>query len=196
MDSNVILDSFLDTMNSYSNHKDYPKKQGLYCFMLAISSDLHQFGEDCDIIYVGISKQNLNSRDIKTHFNSKRTGASTLRRSLGAILKVDFNLTAYPRSKKRTKQDIYCYKFNAAGEDKLTEWMLNNLLVGYCAFTNRIEYEFLRNYEEDIFKILHPSLDLDRRTRQLNVYYPELDRLRKICRTEARRHYYNNYFFL
>jgi len=147
---------------------------------------MKNFGSGGDVLYVGIAKESLNSRDIKTHFNSKRTGSSTLRRSLGAILKDDFKLKALPRSINKTEQDIYCYKFDVNGEDQLTKWMKNNLLVGYCV-TENANYLKLREIEEDVIKILKPTLDLDRRTRHLNIHYLELDRLRKICQAEARR---------
>lgn len=185
MDIKLIIDSINSTSKTYDKHLDYPSKKGIYCFRLTKDSKLKNFGSFNDVLYVGIAKESLNSRDIKTHFNSKRTGTSTLRRSIGAILKIDFKLCALPRSESRTDQDIYCYKFNIDGEEKLSEWMKNNLQVGYCVIEN-VEYDKLRELEEEVIKYLKPSLDLDRRTRHLNVHAVELDRLRKICQEEAR----------
>lgn len=186
MDINTIIDSFNRTSEKFENHLNYPSKKGIYSFGLTQNSTLKNFGSGGDVLYVGIAKESLNSRDIKTHFNSNRTGSSTLRRSLGAILKKDFKLVVLPRSEKRTKQDIYCYKFEFNGEEQLTVWMKNNILVGYCVIEN-LDYQNLRDIEEDVIKVLKPSLDLDRRTRHLNIHYPELDGLRKICRAEARQ---------
>ena len=185
MDINSIIDSFNNTSKTFDKHLDYPSKKGIYCFRLSNDSKLKNFGSSGDVLYVGIAKESLNSRDIKTHFNSKRTGTSTLRRSLGAILKFDFKLIALPRSKNKTDQDIYCYKFNSDEEEKITEWMKNNLQVGYCVIEN-VEYDKLRELEVEVIKSLKPSLDLDRRTRHLNVHAFELDKLRKICQEEAR----------
>lgn len=183
------IDTILETLHSNSktfyNHFDYPAKKGIYCFRLVHSSELENFCSNDSNLYVGISKKSLNSRDIKTHFNSNRTGTSTLRRSLGAILKNKLNLTTLPRSSKRTKQDIYCYKFEYDGEERLTDWMKNNLLVGYCILED-VDYQSLRNLEEEVIKSLKPVLDLDRRTRHLNFYSLELDLLRGICQEEAK----------
>lgn len=186
MDVNSVISSLNSNSKMFADHLTYPSKKGIYCVKLTQNSMLKTFGAGGDVLYVGIAKESLNSRDIKTHFNSKRTGSSTLRRSIGAILKDDLNLAALPRSEKKTDQDIYCYKFNEDGEKELTNWMKNNLLIGYCVIEN-VDYQKLRDIEEEVIKIMKPSLDLDRRTRHLNIYFPELDRLRKFCQEEARK---------
>lgn len=186
MNINSIISSLNSTSKMFADHSTYPGKKGIYCVRLAHKSMLKNFGAGGDVLYVGIAKESLNSRDIKTHFNSKRTGTSTLRRSIGAILKNEMKLIAKPRSEKKTDQDIYCYKFDAIGEEKITEWMKSNLLIGYC-ITESVDYKTLRNFEVEVINIIKPSLDLDRRTRHLNIHYPELDTLRKICQEEARK---------
>ncbi len=71
------------------------------------------------IIYVG-EAGNLRQRVFDTHFADDQTGFSTLRRSLGALLKGDLNLTALPRSAGASKTNVQNYKFDPEGEKRLT----------------------------------------------------------------------------
>jgi len=52
-------------------------------------------------LYVGKAEQSLQSRDVRTHFRSGRTGSSTVRRSLAALLKAPLQLSACPRTRAK-----------------------------------------------------------------------------------------------
>jgi hypothetical protein len=75
---------------------------------------------------------NLAQRVIDTHFGSGKTGSSTARRSLGAILKQQLRLTAIPRGRGLKDRDFTNYRFDAAGEDRLSDWMRGNLMIAVC----------------------------------------------------------------
>lgn len=97
------------------------------------------------LVYVGRSS-NLADREMKQHFESGRSGSSTLRRTVGALLKDEFHLRAIPRGKGSTHNDCLHYRFDAQGEVGLTKWMVCQLEVGFCYLDNdfkRIEIELI-----------------------------------------------------
>jgi hypothetical protein len=68
-------------------------------------------------MYVGMSS-NLAERD-EAHFRTGGSGFSTLRRSLGALLKQELRLSARPRGTGSSAQNYRCYQFDDAGEEQL-----------------------------------------------------------------------------
>ena len=137
------------------------------------------------LLYVGIAKDSLKNRDLGNHLNSDSTGRSTLRRSIGAILKTELNLKSFSRNGTVNKREINNYVFNIKGDILLTKWMTKSLVVGFWEDKNKIPYTQLRAIEEKVIKILMPTLDLDKRTRKYNPFADKLDGLREICRIEA-----------
>src|SRR5690606_21537157 len=53
---------------------------------------------DARPLYVGKAEDSLAGRDVGTHFGTGRTGSSTLRRSLAALLRETLDLRAQPRN--------------------------------------------------------------------------------------------------
>lgn len=161
-----------------------PSQPGLYAIRLKTS--LPGFAQSGQWIYLGKSESSLAGRDISTHFRSGKTGSSTLRRSLGAILKDKLRLTAIPRGNGKTEKDCINYKFTEVGEETLTQWMLNNLDIGFWAFNEDLVGEVtLRDIEGQLLEKLGLPLDLDQRTRRNNPNADKLMALRLICRLEA-----------
>lgn len=181
----TIISTIDYNMKSVSLHKEYSNKPGLYAFSLAKGSSLKEFGKANQIIYVGKAEDSLKQRDFNTHFKNGKTGQSTLRRSIGAILKKDFNATAFSRNGTCVPPNIDNYKFDSNSEAKLSEWMNDNLLVGYWEYNKAIETKTLRAIEVELIKILKPTLDLDRQTRIYNILAETLQVLRKVCKEEA-----------
>jgi hypothetical protein len=161
-------------------------KRGIYAFYLAVNSELGGFGNTGDVMYVGISKVCLFSRDLKTHLMSGRTGFSSLRRSLGAVLKDKLDLKAIKRDAagKRPRWDKF--KFDPKSEELLTSWMYENLICGYWTAPIDFTNQQLADLEEEICTCLCPSLDLDRRTIKYNQNAHALLLLRNICVLEAK----------
>ena len=154
-----------------------PSKSGVYALFLVGQTTLHGFSIPSDQpVYIG-SSSNLAERELGTHFNSKGTGFSTVRRSLGALLKNDLQLIAQPRGQGKTKQDFYCYRFNSDGEDRLTKWINQHIHVGAKPIG---DYKAI---EKELIKIACPLLNLKGWS---NQYTSEIQRLRKACADEAR----------
>jgi len=94
-------------------------------------------------------------------------------------MKEDFNLTTIPRSSGTSETNYMNYKFIATGEKLLTDWMRNNLEIGYCSI-----FEDYENIEKEMLKYLRPILNLRGCD---NPYKKQIMALRKICSEEARR---------
>ena len=182
-----IITSLRQTSRNYSDHVDYPKQPGIYGFVLADTSTLGQFGQGGQLLYIGISKDSLHCRDFNQHFKSGQSGRSTLRRSLGAVLRDKLKLKAIPRGGTNDTKRFDNYKFTADGEEKLTEWMLQNLKIGYWVFKDTMDYRLLRQHEDAVIRELRPTLDLDPRTKKLNPLADTLIALRHVCKDEATR---------
>jgi hypothetical protein len=114
---------------------------GVYAIFLSMPKTLGRFPvADDGMIYVGISG-NLAEREFDTHFDSDGSAFSTLRRSLGGILKTDLDLQARPRSPGRSESNFRCYRFEPAGDVRLSGWMRANLEVGVCPVSSPEEVE-------------------------------------------------------
>ena len=170
---------------SVIRHTELQEKQGIYAFFLGPGATLERFGKGGQLIYIGIS-ENLKGRDIEQHLTSCKTGWSTLRRSIGAILKEDLKLKAIKRDKNSVKLRADKYKFTDEGEEKLTKWMLSNLEMGFWYSASHLSNEELRSEEEKLTIRLKPTLDLDNRTKKYNPLAIELDKLREACRNEVK----------
>jgi hypothetical protein len=153
-------------------------KRGVYA--LFVKEDLHMkgfllSGKRC--IYVGFSK-NLAERAHENHFATGSTGFSTVRRSLGALLKKEMRLRAMPRNRGGSETSFRNYRFNPTGEERLTKWMRTNLEIGFCSVQDNP-----REVERALLSELNPALNLK------GVQHPLRQRimeLRKACATEAR----------
>ena len=101
-----------------------PPKPGLY----AVNADPEtwqelnlEIREGCPL-YVGKAEQSLQSRDIRTHFATGRTGSSTVRRSFAALLRDPLRLRGVPRNMARPERPAN-FGLAAEGDERLTAWM-------------------------------------------------------------------------
>ena len=100
-----------------------PQAPGVYAWFLDTPAALSALPDQhAGAIYVGISN-NLARRGDEDHFRTGGSGFTTLRRSLGALLKDELRLRARPRSAGRSEQNHRCYRFDDVGERRLTDWM-------------------------------------------------------------------------
>lgn len=150
---------------------------GVYAIFLNEGSSLGEIvsGQD-GLIYIGKSKD-LAAREVEHHFGDKNTGFSTLRRSIGAILKHDLQLTVHPRSDGASESNVRNYKFDADGDRRLSEWMAMNLTVAVYATPGH------ETIEPGLIELLRPVLNL---TGWDNPSRKEIKALRKLCSDEAR----------
>jgi N-carbamoylputrescine amidase len=132
------------------------------------------------LLYIGKSESSI---EVRKHCSYPNSSASTLRRSLGAILKQDpkqeLKLSAFPCGFKRNAgpKDIQNYRFDEKGEKELSEWMNKNLEFSYLLLGRDI-----RSSERQRIQKFNPPLNL---TLSKNKNRDKLDKLRKICRDEA-----------
>ena len=127
-------------------------------------------------LYVGKAQDSLKGRDFHTHFADGKTGSSTVRRSLGAILRRELDLGPIRRGNTGKSQDFSNYRFDTASEAKLSYWMRSNLAVGWWRFNGPARG--LRESETSVIMSLNPPLNL---THSKNSLVPKIKRLRKKC---------------
>jgi hypothetical protein len=128
-------------------------------------------------LYLGLSS-NLVQREFDTHFRAGQSGFSTLRRSLGALLKEELALTAIPRGTGASDTNYRNYRFADQGEQRLSQWMTTHLRVGVHAISDPAEIE------RELISLACPPLNL---TGWANPAAADIKALRKACVEEARQ---------
>ncbi|PRR82008.1 GIY-YIG nuclease family protein [Clostridium vincentii] len=122
------------------------------------------------VIYVGIAGRptsrvkSLRKRDYKNHFSGKAR-TSTLRKSLGVLFGF--------QKEHESEANNLKYKFIAEHEEKLSNWMKNNLVMHFVIIDNPMEFElFLINTYE-------PPLNLkDNNSKKNRAFRKDLIQLR------------------
>lgn len=130
-------------------------------------------------IYIGKAEKSLESRHRKEHFSVGKSGSSTLRRALGAILRTKLGLRPIRSGHTGTKRDFTHYKFDNASEERLTSWMRNHLVVGWWPLNGHWP---LRALETQVIKELNPPLNDHHSAHRL---VSQVRDLRKECRRLA-----------
>jgi hypothetical protein len=182
---NEIVKHLKYNLKSFPN-PIFPTGAGIYAigfdgdeFPLASATHI----KNGDIIYVGKAETDLKTRDIKTHFKTDKSGSSTLRRSLGAILREKLKLTPIARSyTEKSASRFTNYKFTSDREQKLTDWMKKNLSLSYWEWQGSVED--LRKMEPEIIKKLCPILNLQ--NNPCKKWISEIKGLRTVCRDLAK----------
>lgn len=118
------------------------------------------------LIYTGIAGDNLRKRILKQHLYGNNAGRSTFRKSIGSLM----GLKKMARDKVENSKTKFC----ETDEDKLTEWMQNNLVV--LSFAN----ENCEELENKMIAVLNPPLNLDKNKNTENRdFRKELSLLRR-----------------
>lgn len=158
-----------------------PESAGIYAFYLRAGCSIGAITANADgLLYVGRTKTSLLQRDAGTHFKTGRTPSSTLRRSIGAILKAELGLTALPRGAARSKKDSTHYKFTDDGEQRLTAWMMDALLIAAVEIVSDVAAA-----ESAAIQALRPPLNLTSLRPWVNPQARTIKRLRAVCAAEA-----------
>lgn len=154
------------------SERKIPDMPGVYAILLRHGSNLPDCeikhtpclidykGEKYELIYVGISDDGLNKRDYRTHFNGS-AGRSTLRKSLGSLM----GLKKTYRSEAEKNKNSPKTKFVDEDEEKLSDWMSNNLLLLFKVASGRGETE------TEMIKVLNPPLNLQKNKNMVNKAY-------------------------
>jgi hypothetical protein len=179
-----IISRLQNQLKPFEEIGDIKDIAGIYA--IALNNSNFPFLNDSNIIkgtilYIGKSDSSIKKRVYKAHFNKSKTGSSTVRRSLGAILKDDLDLEPVPRSMMERK--FRDYKFIHDGEVRLTNWMVDNLSISFYDYTKGKKK--LNMIETEIIKSLVPILNLKKNI-SLNPHLSELEELRAKCKDIAR----------
>ncbi|MCG2784603.1 MAG: hypothetical protein L6461_05815 [Anaerolineae bacterium] len=149
-----------------------------------LASAIHKIKPN-DIIYIGKAEDSQRERDANSHFKSDQTGHSTVRRSLGAILRKKLGFMPVPRSFTETSNKRFVnYKYSLEGENKLTEWMIDNLSLSYWEWNDSIEN--LRKAEKQVIRFFTPILNLANNPN--NDWRSEIQDLRAECADLAKQY--------
>ncbi|MFC7811135.1 GIY-YIG nuclease family protein [Streptomyces olivaceus] len=134
-----------------------PNGAGLY----AVHGDLLAVGDLAagaadQPLYVGKAERSLLGRDLRTHFATGKTGSSTLRRTLSALLREPLELRAVPRNLARPDGSAN-YSLESSGDERLTEWMHARLRLSVWV---RPDGVVLDEVETAVLNVLRPPLNL------------------------------------
>ncbi|WP_426575038.1 GIY-YIG nuclease family protein [Aquihabitans sp. McL0605] len=107
---------------------------------------------------MGKAERSLVSRDVATHYGTGKTGHSTLRRSVGALLADQLGLVAQPRNLAKPAY-FSSFAFEPKGDAQLTQWMLEHLRLATWAPQQPV---VLDDVETEVLRALLPPLNLDK----------------------------------
>lgn len=177
-----LLVSALETL-AQQHHYDVldelvPSQPGLY----ALHGDAAVWEElglgvppDTRPIYVGKSASSLRSRLVCTHLRTGKTGTSTPRRALAALLVDRLELVAVPRNLANPER-LSNYALEPAGDERLTQWMHLHLKMAAWPVPDE---QALPSVEIAVLQALQPPLNLK------DVRTPWTDVVRQARRTMA-----------
>ncbi|MDG4946851.1 hypothetical protein NMK71_10525 [Weeksellaceae bacterium KMM 9713] len=184
MSTKEIIEFLREKETDFLKIDSFSKLPGIYAIFY-IGNDFPLIGDKVkkhDIIYIGKTESSQEKRDAKTHFTSGKTGSSTVRKSIGSILCQEMNLNPIPRNDSDyIKGRISHFKFDENSEEKITEWMINNLALSFYEYPkSKLEIETL---ESSIINELIPILNIAKNPS--NPYRTALQTLRKNCANMA-----------
>lgn len=125
-------------------------------------------GKEYEVIYIGISKNSLRKRDYRQHFTGN-AGRSTLRKSIGSLMGLKKTWRDKPKNGEQTTKT----KFTDEDEEKLSQWMKDNLLLLFNENNNQ------ETLETAMIQVLNPPLNLDKNYNSINLpFRTQLKKLR------------------
>ncbi len=131
-----------------------PKQPGVYALFLKPRGQLLPIAPGANgLLYIGMTNDGLDTRN---HFTMENSGFSTLRRSLGAILRRHLQLQPCPRASGSSEANTANFAFAVDGEAILSRWMRANLLVSMLPLPGAD----LEKLEAELIAALEPPLNL------------------------------------
>lgn len=179
MNLNEVIAHLKQHPKLYSEVKNFSDSPDIYAFFSRATDNTESFPfESEELIYIGKTESSQQKRDANTHFKSGKTGSSTVRRSIGAILIQELNLKPVPRNQSDFKKGrTSAYKFDDASEERLTEWIRKHISMTFFEFQG-IKEE-LNSLETAIISKLVPPLNISKNPG--NPFKTDLQKLRKNC---------------
>jgi len=182
---NPIIEKLINDSCPYKQIRKFADEPGIYAFFFTGKDfPIEGFNPQKDeIIYIGKTESSQASRDEKTHFASGKTGSSTIRRSLGSLLKVALSLNPIPRNDKDFDAGRKSFfKFDDPSEEKLTRWMKDNLGLSFYEFDKSPEE--IDKLETELIREAKPLLNIDSKNPD-NPFSNIIKASRKACADEA-----------
>lgn len=181
MNNEEIIQQLITTRKKYLDISTFSKLPGIYAVFF--------FGEDFpldnikpapdEVIYLGKTESSQEKRDAKTHFKNGKTGSSTLRKTIGSLLRKSYNLKPIVRNNSDVlKRRFSHFKFDNNSEEIITNWMQNNLALSFFEYPegkSKIE-----SLETALIQELTPLLNIDK-----NPSNPQLNFLKQIRKESA-----------
>jgi len=182
MNAETVLKKIIESARSFQVVHTFSNLPGIYgVFFLGTKFPLKSAESSLrsgSLIYIGKTESSQIERDLEQHFASGETGRSTLRRSIGAIVREHLGLKPEPRNAKETSDRKYLnYKFDPIGEERLTDWMKTNLGLSFFEYDKTpTEIEEL---EVELIQLAAPILNL--KSNPANRWTSEIKALRSVC---------------
>lgn len=132
-------------------------------------------------LYVGKSEDSLADRDVKTHFGLGRTGQSTVRRSLAALLRETLGLRGQPRNPERPER-FANYGLSAEHDAMLGTWMAEHLRM--AVWPRPVGAPALATVEDLVIAHWTPPMNLERNA--ASPWRTDLKAARKAMADDAR----------
>jgi len=184
---NPIITKLKNDCCPYNQIRKFSDKPGIYAFFFTGKDfPIADYNPQKDeIIYIGKTESSQASRDEKTHFASGKTGSSTVRKSLGALLKEILFLKPIPRNDNDfIARRLSHFTFDELSEEKLTNWMKDNLGLSFFEFNKPpIEIDAL---ETKLIKETRPLLNIDHKNPD-NPHAKTIKTARRACADEANK---------
>jgi len=181
-----VIDILKEREIDYLKTKSFSQQPGIYA-LFYIGEDFPLLGDQVskhEIIYIGKTESSQEKRDAKTHFTTDKTGSSTVRKSIGAILCSDEKLIPIPRNDTDYEKGRFShFKFDKKSEEKITGWMKQNLALSFYEYQK--SKQEIEDLETEIIKNLVPILNISKNPQ--NPFRSTLKQLRKNCALMARK---------
>ncbi len=181
MENKEIIQQLKTSRKKYLEVSTFSKLPGIYAvFFFGEHFPIENIKPAPDeVIYLGKTESSQEKRDAKTHFKSGKTGSSTLRKTIGSLLRNKYNLKPIVRNNSDVlKRRFSHFKFDNDSEEIITEWMKNNLALSFYEYpesTSKIE-----TLETTLIQELIPLLNIDK-----NPSNPHLNLLKQIRKESA-----------
>ena len=162
MSTEKIIKRLIEGEVKISEITTYSKLPGIYAiFFIGDHFLLENFEIPKNrIINIGKTESSQQSRDANTHFKSGKTGSSTVRKSIGALLSQSEEIIPVIRSLTDiVKGRRSHYKFDNDSEEKVTKWMMDNLAISFYEYPK--SKEEINSLETCLISVLKPVLNID-----------------------------------
>jgi len=180
MTTKEIIELLKEKETDFLKIKSFSKYPGIYAFFF-IGNDFPLLGDSVSknqIIYIGKTESSQEKRDAKTHFMTGKTGSSTVRKSIGSLLCKQEKLQPIPRNETDYKKGRFShFTFDSQSEEKITNWMINNLALSFFEYLGTKQE--IEDLETEIINELVPILNISKNFK--NAFKDTLQGLRKNC---------------